>query len=210
VHAPGNQIDLLFLDIQMPDLNGLELARILDRGPGQVSPRVIYTTAYNQYALEGFKVDALDFLLKPFDEADFQRAALKAKTYFELLRRPAAPVPAPAPVESPTEGTDYLFLKVEYQLVRVALSDILYIEGLKDYVKVYRRSELKPLLSLMSLKGMEEKLPPRRFMRVHRSYIVALDHISSVSRSIIQIGSQSIPVSDNYREVFDQYLNGWK
>ncbi|UYZ62798.1 LytR/AlgR family response regulator transcription factor [Hymenobacter weizhouensis] len=202
-------VDVLFLDIQMPDLNGLELARILDRGPGSASPRVIFTTAFHQYALEGYKVDALDYLLKPFDATDFERAARKAQAYFELVRRPAPAPTAPGPA-SAAEAQDYLFLKVEYQLVRVALQDILYIEGLKDYVKVYRRSEARPLLSLTSLKALEEKLPPRRFMRVHRSFIVALDQIDSVSRGLIQVAGHSVPISDNYRAAFEQYLNGWK
>ncbi|RAK69531.1 LytR/AlgR family response regulator transcription factor [Hymenobacter edaphi] len=211
LHQPAMQADLIFLDIQMPDLNGLELARVLGRGEDKA--RIIFTTAFNQYALEGYKVDALDYLVKPFNYDEFLRAALKAKNYFELIRRPAsepAPAPVAVPAAPPGPEDEYLYLKVEYQLVRVPLSDILYIEGLKDYIKVYRRSETKPLLSLSSLKGVEDKLPARRFMRIHRSYIVALDHITSVTRGTVQIGGETIPVSDSYREAFDKYLSRWK
>ncbi|MBX0290163.1 LytTR family DNA-binding domain-containing protein [Hymenobacter sp. HSC-4F20] len=199
-------IDLLFLDIQMPDLNGLELARVLDRGPGR-GPRVIFTTAFNQYALEGYKVDALDYLLKPFSYEEFLRAAQKAQRYAELQQSPALPPPSPLPTPEPEE--DFLYLKVEYQLVRVPYDDILYIEGLKDYIKVYRRSEPRPLLSLQSLKALEERLP-RQFMRIHRSYIVALNQISSVGRGTVQIGTATIPVSEGYREAFDHYMRRWK
>ena len=173
-------VDVVYLDIQMPDLTGIELARLMGQTQQGVNgPRIIFTTAFNQFALEGYKVDALDYLLKPFNYEEFLRATNKARAYFELVNRtapPAAPVVAMAPEE------EYLFLKVEYQLVRVALADILYIEGLKDYVKVHLQSNPKPLLSLTSLKALEEKLPARRFMRVHRSYIVALDKINALTK----------------------------
>jgi two-component system, LytTR family, response regulator LytT len=201
-------VDLIFLDIQMPDLNGIELARVLDaRKP--TGPRIIFTTAYNQFALEGYRVDALDYLLKPFAYEEFLRAAHKAQTYFNLVQasaQAAAPV-SPAPPPEPED--EYLFLKVEYQLVRVAYSDILYIEGLKDYVKVHLASAPRPLLSLTSLKSLEEKLPARRFMRIHRSYIVALEKIKSITRSSVQIGEANIPVSDQYKENFSVFLNRW-
>jgi len=216
-HNPD--VDVLFLDIQMPDLNGLELARILDRGPGGRGPRIIFTTAFNQFALEGFRVDALDYLLKPFEYDEFLRAAQKAKSYAELMR-PSATLPAastsneaaaPAPPAATSDVADnYLYLKVEYQLVRVEYNDILYIEGLKDYIKVYRRSEPRPLLTLSSLKVLEERLPASQFMRVHRSFIVALNQIKSVTRGTIQVGDITIPVSDRYRESFDQFLSRWK
>lgn len=202
-------VQLLFLDIKMPDLSGLELARVIQSG----QQRVIFTTAFNQYALEGFRVDALDYLLKPFNYEEFLRAALKAKAYFELkagaVSTPVAPVAAPAPaVPEPTE--DYLYLKVEYQLVRVAFNDILYVEGLKDYVKVHLVSQPRPLLSLTSLRSMEEKLPSRQFMRIHRSYILGLNHIQAVGRGTVQIKGETLPVSDGYREGFDAYFSKWK
>lgn len=198
-------VDLIFLDIQMPDLTGIELARLLERASDGRSTRVIFTTAYNQFALEGYKVDALDYLLKPFNYEEFLRAAGKARAYFNLIRQPV-PVVAPTP-DNPAD--DYLFLKVEYQLVRVAYDDILYIEGLKDYVKVHLRNETRPLLTLTSLKALEEKLPARRFMRVHRSFIVALDKINAVSRGNLQIGVAHIPVSDQYRDAFHQFMARW-
>ena len=202
---------LLFLDIKMPDLSGLELARVL-----QFGPRVIFTTAFNQYALEGFRVDALDYLLKPFDYQEFLRAALKAKAYFELkqageaaaLPAPAAPPAAVAAPAAPEE--DHIYLKVEYQLVRVPLADIVYVEGLKDYVKVHLTSQTRPLLSLTSLRSMEEKLPARQFMRIHRSYIVGLGHIQSVGRGTVQLAGETLPVSDGYRDTFDQFFSRWK
>ncbi|RIV19362.1 DNA-binding response regulator [Fibrisoma montanum] len=234
-------VDLIFLDIQMPDLTGIELARVLEPGPNGRAPRVIFTTAYNQFALDGYKVDALDYLLKPFNYEEFLRAANKAKAYIDLIQRagssrfegpldrpasdlspmrldgaPELAEPAASPVATvPHQQEDYLFLKVEYQLVRVAFDDILYIEGLKDYVKVHLRFDPhqnktpKPLLSLTSLKALEEKLPSRRFMRVHRSFIVSLDKIEAVTRNTIQIGAVTIPVSDQYKDAFAQFLSKW-
>lgn len=205
------KIDVIFLDIQMPDLNGIELARVLDNSKTN-KPRIIFTTAYNQFALEGYRVDALDYLLKPFNYEEFLHAANKALTYCELLRKseetaPPSVVAAPA-VEDDIEN-EFLFLKVEYQLVRIALSDILYIEGLKDYVKVWLKSAEKPILSLTSLKSLEEKLPAKRFMRVHRSFIVSLDKINSITRNALQIGKVNITVGDQYKEAFSTFLNKW-
>jgi two-component system, LytTR family, response regulator LytT len=195
-------IDLIFLDIQMPDLTGIELARVLSQtSKDSHSPRIIFTTAFNSFALEGYKVDALDYLLKPFNYEEFLRAATKAKNYFELIHRPA-----PVATE---QDDEYLFLKVEYQLVRVAYRDILYIEGLKDYVKVHLQDTPKPILSLTSLKALEEKLPAKRFMRVHRSYIVALEKINAVTKNSIQIGKETIPVSEQYKDEFGKYLSKW-
>jgi len=199
------KIDLIFLDIQMPDLNGIELARVLDKGADK--PRIIFTTAYNQFALEGYKVDALDYLLKPFNYEEFLRAAQKALNYAELLNKPAAQTVA----TSETEHADdrYLFLKVEYQLVRIALDDILYIEGLKDYVKVHLKNVDKAVLSLTSLKALEERLPSKRFMRIHRSFIVALDKITSMTKNSVQIGKMMITVGDQYRDAFSQFVAKW-
>ncbi len=193
------QIDLVFLDIQMPDLNGIELARVIDNRPGQ-KPRVIFTTAYNQFALEGYKVDALDYLLKPFNYEEFLRAANKALNYHQLLNQPAIATAEEKPEDK------FIFLKVEYQLVKVDLDKILYIEGLKDYVKVWLTDKERPLLSLTSLKSLEERLPAGRFMRVHRSFIVALAQIDSVSRNAIQIGGIHITVGEQYKDAFNTFL----
>jgi two-component system response regulator LytT len=197
------EVQLLFLDIKMPDLSGLELTRVL-HGGGQ---RMVLTTAFNQYALEGFRVDTLDYLLKPFNYEKFLRAALKARTYFELKNLVAVAAPPPSPAASPE---DHIHLKVEYQLVRVALSDILYVEGLKDYVKVHLGSATRPLLSLTSLRSMEEKLPAGRFMRIHCSYIVGLDHVAAVGRGTLQVKAETLPVSDGYREAVDAFFARWK
>jgi two-component system response regulator LytT len=199
------EVQLLFLDIKMPDLSGLELARLLDRGP-----RVIFTTAFNQYALDGYKVDALDYLLKPFNYEEFLRAALKARAFFELKQAGSAPALAPVAAPPTAPEDDHIYLRVEYQLVRVALADILYVEGLKDYVKVHLASASRPLLSLTSLRSMEEKLPARQFMRIHRSYIAGLSHIQAVGRGTVQIQGETLPVSDGYREAFDQFFSRWK
>jgi two-component system, LytTR family, response regulator LytT len=207
LHEP---VDVIFLDIQMPDLTGLELARVLDQSTwGAQTTRIIFTTAFDQFALDGFRVDALDYLLKPFNYAEFLRAASKARNYFELRQRHETPVAALPPAAPVTTSDDYLFLKVEYQLVRVAYRDILYMEGLKDYVKVYRQSDPKPLLALTSLKALEEKLPVAQFMRVHRSFIVALDQINAVTRNSVQIGSATIPVSDQYKDAFGTFISRW-
>ena len=203
------KVDVVFLDIQMPDLNGIELARVLDNSKIN-KPRIIFTTAYNQFALEGYRVDALDYLLKPFNYEEFLHAANKALAYGELLEKStAAPVAAPIAVTEERIEDEYLFLKVEYQLVRIALNDILYIEGLKDYVKVWLKSAEKPVLSLTSLKSLEEKLPAKRFMRVHRSFIVSLDKINSITRNALQIGKINITVGDQYKEAFSGFLSKW-
>jgi len=200
----SQKIDLVYLDIQMPDLNGIELARVIGKGPE--SPRIIFTTAFEQFGIEGYKVDALDYLLKPFNYEEFLRTATKAHSYYELINRPA---PAPVVVESEYADDKYLFLKVEYQWVRIALDDILYIEGLKDYVKVHLKNVEKGVLSLTSLKVLEEKLSARKFMRVHRSFIVALDKITAMTKNTIQIGKKNIAVGDQYRNAFNQFVGKW-
>lgn len=202
-----SNVDLIFLDIQMPDLTGIQMARLLEGQPGQAKPRVIFTTAFNNFAVEGYKVDALDYLLKPFDYEEFLKAANKARSYTELVRQ-ASSVPTPISASS-VEQEDYLFLKVEYQLIRVAVKDIIYIEGLKDYVKVYLENADKPLLTLTSLKALEQKLSPKIFMRVHRSYIVALDKVSAVTKNSLNIKDRNITIGDQYREAFSAYLSKW-
>lgn len=195
-------IDLIFLDIQMPDLTGIEFARVLDKKEGR-TPKIIFTTAFNHFALEGYKVDALDYLLKPFNYEEFLRAATKGQSYVELVHK-ASQSSSPAELRD-----DFLFLKVEYQMYRILYQDILYMEGLKDYVKVHLKGEPKPLLSLISLKALEDKLPASKFMRVHRSYIVNLDQISAITKNSIQIDGQHIPVSDQYKDSFNQFLSKW-
>ena len=198
-----HDVDLVFLDIQMPDLSGMELARILDGKKSENKPRIIFTTAYNQFAIEGYKVDALDYLLKPFSYEDFLKASTKAYQYFENQSQ------QPINKTENHKQEDYIFLKVEYQLVKVILHDITHIEAYKDYVKVHLKGKPNPLLSLTSMKNMEEILPKEKFMRIHRSFIINLDHIDSVSRNVVNIGNHQIAVSDNYKEAFLEYMNKW-
>ncbi len=201
-----NQIDLIFLDIRMPDLSGIELARILDKGNVIDRAGIIFTTAFDQFAVEGYKVNAIDYLLKPFNYVDFSKAANKALTHFELLH---SAEDRKNLNNSGKQDEEYLFLKVEYQLVKVALKDIIYIEGLKDYVKIHLAGEAKPLLSLISLKLMEEKLPVRKFLRIHRSYIVSLERIKSVTKNSVNIASINIVITDQYKEAFAGFLIRW-
>lgn len=185
---PGKHVDLLFLDIQMPELNGLEFSRMVNS-----STRIVFTTAFGQYAIDGYKVNALDYLLKPISYADFLQAANKAVQWFELLQQPE-------------EEIQSIFVKSDYKLVQIELNKILYIEGLKDYIKIHEEDSPKPILSLMSMKAMEELLPSSRFMRIHRSYIVQKDKIRIVDRGRIVFGKNYIPVSDSYKQVFQDFL----
>lgn len=186
---PGKQIDLLFLDIQMPELSGLEYSKMVSS-----DTRIVFTTAFEQYAIDGYKVNALDYLLKPISYADFLQAAHKALHWFELLHQPR-------------EEITSIFVKSDYKLVQIQLNNILYIEGLKDYIKIYEEGASKPILSLMSMKAVEELLPASRFMRVHRSYIVQKEKIRIVDRGRILFGKVYIPVSDSYKQAFQEYLD---
>ncbi|WP_274950030.1 LytR/AlgR family response regulator transcription factor [Bacteroides cutis] len=185
---PDKHVDLLFLDIQMPELNGLEYSKMVD-----FHTRIVFTTAFDQYAIDGYKVNALDYLLKPISYVDFLQAANKAVQWFGLLQQPK-------------EVIESIFVKSDYKLVQVELKNILYIEGLKDYVKIYEENTPKPILSLMSMKAMEELLPASRFMRVHRSYIVQKDKIRIIDRGCIVFGKSYIPISDSYKQVFQDFL----
>jgi two-component system response regulator LytT len=199
------QIDLIFLDIQMPDLNGIELARLQNKGADK--PRIIFTTAYNQFALEGYKVDALDYLLKPFNYEEFLRAAQKALNYAEFFNKNA--IQTGVLNEPAQTDENYLFLKVEHQLVRISLDDILYIQGLKDFVRVELKSADKSILSLTSLKALEKKLPAKRFIRVHRSFIISLDKITSMTKKSVHIGKKQITIGDQYKDAFAQFIGKW-
>lgn len=200
-------LQLLFLDIRMADLSGIELARIIEQSGRKKSIRIIFTTAYDQYAMEGYKVDALDYLLKPFNFVDFTRAANKAYDYFNMLQYSLTP-------GNPGESTaipekKYIYLKVDSQLQKVNTADILYIEGLKDYVKLFLKGQNKPLLTLSSLKSLEEKLSTKAFLRIHRSFIVGVEHIKSVTKSSVQIQETTIPVTEQYKLGFTEFLKNW-
>jgi DNA-binding LytR/AlgR family response regulator len=201
------QIQLIFSDIRMTDLSGIQLARIVEQTDKKKSLRIIFTTAYDEYAIDGFKVDALDYLLKPFNFVDFSRAATKAYDYFIMLENTLSQGSSTIPTN--LNEKSYLYLKVDYQLVKIDTADILYIEGLKDYVKVFLKSQDKPLLTLSSLKKLEEKLPSSAFLRIHRSYIVSCDAIKSVTKNSVHIGQTMIPVTENYREGFEAFLKNW-
>ncbi len=197
-----HKVDLIFLDIQMPDLSGMELARILDGKKGTEKPRLIFTTAYDQFAIEGYKLSAMDYLLKPFGYEEFLKASSKILTVLQGNVQENKPSPD-------LISHDYIFIKIEYQLVKVMLKDIICVEGYKDYVKVHLKSKTHPLLSLTSLKNMEEMLPKETFMRVHRSYIISLDHIQSVTKNQVSLGDIQITVSDMYKENFLKFMNKW-
>ena len=182
-------VDLLFLDIQMPELSGMEFSRMLPP-----TTRIVFTTAFEQYALDGYRVNALDYLLKPISYTSFLEAARKALQWFELMHRQF-------------DERESIFVKSDYKLVQIELRNILYIEGLKDYIKIYEEGAAKPILSLMSMKSMEEQLPASRFMRVHRSYIVQKDKIRVIDRGRIVFGKTYIPVSDSYKQAFQDFLD---
>lgn len=185
---PGKTVDLMFLDIQMPDLNGLEFSKMVDP-----HTRIVFTTAFQQYAIDGYRVNALDYLLKPISYVDFLQAANRALQWFERVQKP--------------EEIESIFVKSDYKLVQIELKKIQYVEGLKDYIKIYTTDNPKPILSLMSMKAMEELLPATRFMRVHRSFIVQKDQIRIVDRGRIVFGKTYIPVSDSYKSAFQTFLD---
>ncbi len=186
-------IDLMFVDINMPDLSGLDFVKTLDK-----PPKIVFVTAYSEYALEGFRVDALDYLLKPISYTDFLKSVNKVKLWFDKSRARAVEVKG---------SKDYLFIKSEYKVLRINFDDIKYIEGMSEYIRIHLTNG-KPVMTLLSMKAVEEVLPSDKFMRVHRSYIVSLSKISVIERSrIIFDGSVYIPVSDQYKTVFQNFID---
>jgi two-component system, LytTR family, response regulator LytT len=188
-----NKVDLIFTDIHMPDLNGIEFTRSMEK-----NAKVIFTTAYDKYALEGFKLEIIDYLLKPFSYEEFLIAVRKAEKVIRLENKS---------YEKIESDNEFLFLKSDYKIKRINFNDILYIEGLKDYVKVYIQNGAKPVISLTSLKLLESKLPSEKYMRIHRSFIVNLQKIETIERSRIVFGKVYIPIGDQYKEKFQEYLN---
>lgn len=183
-------VQLLFLDIQMPELSGIEFAKILPK-----DTKIIFTTAFNQYAIEGYKVNALDYLLKPISYQAFLTSTDKAVEWFAAQKK-----------QDLCREDRFMFVKSDYKLVRVSLDDILYIEGLKDYIRIYLRSGEK-IMSLMSMKKLEEYLPQPEFLRVHRSWIVRMPEVTTIDRFRIVFGDLFIPISDNYKEQVQAYLD---
>ena len=181
-------IDLLFIDINMPDISGIDLVRSLEN-----KPIIIFTTAYKQFALEGFELDAIDYLIKPILLERFERAVNKAIDYYQYKKAPK------------TEPPQALFVRSEYQLIKIELDDIVYIETVEDYLRIHRSSS-KPVMTLMTIKAILEKLPPGQFQRIHRSYIIPLAKIKSILNRKVRLGSVELPISDSYVDV----INRWK
>jgi len=196
-----NEVDLIFLDIQMPDLSGIELARILSGRNAGHTPLIIFTTAFDQFALEGYKLDVIDYLLKPFGYEEFLRGANKA------LNQTRVKISQPEPA---VKEEEYIYLKVEFQTVKVAHSNIAYIEGLKDYAKIHLVNPDKNILSLITLKSLEEKLPGNKFMRIHKSFIISLEKVTSLTKNTVYIGDKMLPVSDQYKDEFAEFVKGWR
>jgi DNA-binding LytR/AlgR family response regulator len=192
-YLKNEKVDLMFVDINMPDLNGMDFVKSLDN-----PPKIIFITAYSEYAIDGFRVNAIDYLLKPISYSDFLKSANKARNYFAV---------ANSPEEKDISETEYLFVKSDYKMVRICLKDIIYIEGMREYVRIHL-SNGKSLMPLISLRALEEQLPSDKFMRVHRSYIVNLEKIISFDHSRIAFENKVlVPVSELYKELFFKYLN---
>ena len=187
-------VDLVFTDIQMPNLSGIEFSKIiLDKGI-----KIIFTTAFEEFALEGYKVNAIDYLVKPINYPEFFSAANKARQQI-------------ATNASHTDTTnytdDYIFVKSEYKLIKVELKDLIYVEGLKDYLKLYTVNSEKPILTLKTMKSLDEELSGKNFMRVHQSYMVNLKKITTIERNRIVFGDKYIPVSEKYKESFQEFID---
>lgn len=182
----SGDIDIVFLDIQMPQLNGLEFARLV---PKQC--KIVFTTAYDRYAIDGFKVNAVDYLLKPVSYTEFLAAATKV---LNLIETPTA------------TRNDYIIVKSEYKLVQIPVNDIIFIEGVRDYVKIYIESD-SSVLTLMNIKSLDQALPRDMFMRVHRSYIVNTSKIRVIERNRIVFGKHYVPVSESYKDAFADYVS---
>ena len=193
-------VDAIFLDINMPDLNGVDFVRaLIDR------PMVIFTTAYSEYAVEGFKLEAIDYLLKPFSFADFSRSAAKAQSLYELLAYRKTQGNAPAPEATPRDR-EYISIKADYKTTLVRISDIVYLESEGEYVRLHL-DDRSTITTLFRLKNMEAALPSEMFMRVHRSYIVNLQRIRSYVKGRVFISdSEYVPIGENYREAFQRYI----
>lgn len=191
-------IDALFCDINMPDLSGMDFVRQL-----AAPPLIVFTTAYSEYAVEGYKVNAVDYLLKPFGMNDFLRAAMKVQEQYNLRHQNSPAVQQSTPVDQ-SDGT--IFVKTDYRVVRITIADIRYVEGMSEYLKIYLEGQ-KPVITLLSMKKMEDYLPPHQFMRIHRSYIVNLQKIQEVNKNRVILDSETnLPLGDLYKEQFNDYL----
>ena len=195
-------IDAIFCDINMPDLSGMDFVRQL-----VAPPLIVFTTAYAEYAIEGFRVNAVDYLLKPFGLQDFQRAALKVKEQYDLRHAAEAAPVASTPAERQDKADDTIFVKTDSRTLRISISDIRYVEAMSEYLKLHLESQPRPVITYLSMKKMEEFLPST-FMRIHRSYIVNLDRVVEVNKNRVIMGpDEYLPLGDSYRESFNDYLN---
>lgn len=192
------QVDLLFLDIQMPTITGLQFLRTIGH-----KPLTIITTAYQQYALDGFELDVLDYLLKPIPFDRFQKAVLKAQEYFVLKKLSDHLITAP---KHEAELPDSFVIYSEYKQIRIELDDVLYVEGLKDYVKIYLQSQPRPILTRLNLKNIQKRLPAQLFCRVHQSFIVSIRKITAYQRTRLFIQRQEIPVGGRFVCEFEQIM----
>ena len=193
----NDTVDAIFCDINMPDLNGMDFVKSL-----AAPPLIVFTTAYSEYAVEGFRVNAVDYLLKPFGLQDFQKTANRLKERLDRGTPDVHPVP-----QSPITEDSEIFLKTDYRIVKVSIPDIRYIEGMSEYLKVWLEGEQKPIITLLSMKKMEERLPDY-FMRIHRSYIINLNKIQEVNKNRIILDAQTyLPIGDMYKEAFQRYLD---
>jgi len=186
-------VDLMFVDINMPDLNGLDFVKSLKN-----KPYIIFTTAYSEYALEGFKVDAVDYILKPISYDEFLRAVNKVRDRITAI--------GTTPAETVSMSKESLFVKSEYKLIRIQLADIKYIESANEYIQIHLETE-KPITTLVRLKTIEAELPKEKFMRVHRSFIVNLDKVKIIDRNRIVFDKVYIPVGDQYKDEFQKFVD---
>ncbi len=194
----AESVDAIFCDINMPDLNGMDFIKSL-----AYPPLVVFTTAYSEYAVEGFKVNAVDYLLKPFGLDEFKRAANRLKERMS----DAAAAPAPVVKEEPQESDDTIFIKTDYRVMKISIADIRFVEGMSEYLKIHLETQPKPIVTLLSMKKMEEYLPSY-FMRIHRSYIINLKKIQEVNKNrVIMDADTYLPIGENYKEAFNNYLN---
>jgi DNA-binding LytR/AlgR family response regulator len=194
-------VDLIFLDIQMPGISGVQLLNSLTN-----PPLVIMVTAYDNYALQGFNLDVVDYILKPFSFERFLKAVNKVSELISLRQQKDTQVQVAAPVAVTQATPNYLFVNADYSIVRINIPDVLYVEGLKDYIKIYLKDTDKAVITRLSMRFMEEKLPADTFARVHKSYIVALDKITAFKKNRLMLNQTEIPVSDNYKDKILAYI----
>lgn len=189
------EADVLFIDINMPDLNGLDFVRSLAD-----PPMIVFTTAYQEHAIEGYRVNAIDYLLKPFGMSDILRAADKVKRQYDLMH---------AATLSPVDEYDAIFIRADYKVMRVLVKDIVYVEGYGEYLRIYLDGQTKPLVAYLRMKEMESRLTDKCFMRIHKSYIVNLHHLTEIDRNRVILDTKAeIPIGESYHESLRQYVAG--